>query len=75
MNRDLTKVLMANSILYPRERKHQLWSIAEGKESKGGHQPILGKNPCTYCKEEGHWAKECPKRKPKVKTMVMEEED
>lgn len=40
-----------------------------------GWRPALGKNKWGYCKEEGHWAKECPKKKPQAKAMVSEEED
>ena len=32
-------------------------------------------NQCAYCKEEGHWARECPKKKLKSKTMVTEEKE
>jgi hypothetical protein len=53
----------------------QLLCIDDGKEPKGGCRPTLGKIQCAYCKEEEQWAKECPKKKPKVKTMVTEEED
>lgn len=27
--------------------------------------PRVGRNQCAYCKEEGHWARECPKNKNK----------
>jgi hypothetical protein len=30
----------------------------------------LGKNQCTYCKEEGHWKNECPMKGKKGKVMV-----
>jgi hypothetical protein len=28
---------------------------------------LLGKNQCTYCKEEGHWKNECPNKKKRKK--------
>ncbi|XP_062977970.1 uncharacterized protein LOC134395737, partial [Elgaria multicarinata webbii] len=29
---------------------------------KRSHRPVLGRNQCAYCKEEGHWKTECPKK-------------
>lgn len=34
----------------------------KGGPGKGDTCPQLGKNQCVCCKEEGHWAKECPKK-------------
>ena len=39
-------------------------------------QKILEKDQCAYCKEKGHWARECPKKKgraPKVLTLKDDE--
>ena len=61
--RNLAHILLAATVPDSGEREHQLCRLAaEGK----GHphtQPALGKNQCAYCKEEGHWAKKCPKKK------------
>lgn len=40
LNRDLAKVLLANGNLDQRERKHQLWNIAEGREPREGCQSV-----------------------------------
>lgn len=34
-----------------------------------------GKTQCAYCKEEGHWAGECPKKKKPIQTMALEDEN
>jgi hypothetical protein len=39
-------------------------------------QKILEKDQCAYCKEKGHWAQECPKKKgraPKALTLKDDE--
>lgn len=72
LNRDLARVILANNASDPGERKCQLQWIVRGKETKGGCQS--GKNQCAYCEEEGHWARDCPKKK-QAKVMVMGEED
>lgn len=74
LNRDLAKVLLANSNLNQRERSARSRILLKEK-SRGGNIPILGKIQWAYCKEEGHWAREHPTRKPKNKTMVTEEEE
>lgn len=41
-------------------------------ERRRSVQKILEKDQCAYCKEKGHWARECPKKKgraPKVLTL------
>ena len=36
----------------------------------------LDKERCAYCKEKGHWARECPKKKGRdSKVLVLEEDD
>ena len=36
----------------------------------------LDKGRCAYCKEKGHWARECPKKKGRdSKVLVLEEDD
>lgn len=35
-------------------------------DSKGEKKTPLDKDQCAYCKEKGHWAKNCPKLKAKL---------
>ena len=48
------------------------------QSSRGPSGPPLDKDQCAYCKEKGHWARDCPKketdtRPPKV--LTLEDED
>ncbi|XP_057349869.1 formin-1-like [Manis pentadactyla] len=38
----------------------------EPKPGPGGRRQQLDKDQCAYCKEKGHWARECPNRKKKL---------
>lgn len=47
--------------------------------SGGGARPPLAKDQCAYCKEKGHWARDCPKKRagprtPKVLALESEED-
>ena len=33
-----------------------------GKSGETKRRPKVGKDQCAYCKERGHWIKDCPKR-------------
>ncbi|XP_055267220.1 uncharacterized protein LOC129546355 isoform X2 [Moschus berezovskii] len=74
--RNMARILLAASAASPGERERQIQRLAaEGKDRPRMHPP-LGKNQCAYCKEEGHWAKECPKKKkrqPKAPILAMDE--
>ena len=55
---------------------------SSGRTSKAGHlgnRTPLEKDQCAYCKEKGHWAKECPKKPPwgppKKVLFLLEDED
>lgn len=56
-NRDLTRILAAAVRDGPGPRGRG----GGGGGGRGGRSP-LGPNQCAYCKEEGHWARECPKK-------------
>lgn len=64
-----------------RGRSENKWTGYLGnRESKpGGRRPIqktLEKDLCAYCKEKGHWARECPKKKGKApKFLALEDDD
>ena len=63
--------------------------IGEGKSEKGqsgylgnrarrppgGQRLQLEKDPCAYCKEKGHWARECPKKRQRGPKVLALEED
>lgn len=39
---------------------------------KGKRNPTkVGRNQCAYCREEGHWVRDCPKKKEGTKTKVL----
>ena len=42
-----------------------------GKEKAA--RPALKRDQCAYCKEQGHWENECPKRELKKKTVRQED--
>lgn len=62
----------------PRERHQQLKQLSEDKRSerrpKNQSRQPMGKNQCAYCKEEGHWVRDCPKKMPKVKVLAEDDE-
>ena len=37
------------------------------QNSRGPSQPPLDKDQCAYCKEKGHWARNCPKKKTDIR--------
>ena len=61
--RNMTCILLAATVPDSGERERQLRCLAAEGKSHPRTRPVLGKNQCAYCKEEGHWAKECPKKK------------
>ncbi|XP_021113435.1 uncharacterized protein LOC110348966, partial [Heterocephalus glaber] len=77
---NLARILLAATAGEQKERERRLRKIAvegEGKE-RCRERPQLGKNQCAHCKEYGHWAKDCPKRKqqeghPKAPNLAVDE--
>ena len=57
--KEVAKILLATQKLPEsgRGRQHQR---GRGKGPQGGR---LGKDQCAYCKEHGHWRRDCPKRR------------
>ena len=46
------------------------------KMSEDRQRHPLDKDQCAYCKEKGHWARECPKKKGRAsKVLALEEDD
>jgi hypothetical protein len=72
--RNLTKILAA---VVGEERSEKGQSGYLGNRARrppGEQRPPLEKDQCTYCKEKGHWVRDCPKKKwrgPKV--LALEE--
>ena len=38
-------------------------------------RPPLEKDQCAYCKEKGHWARECPKKKQEAKVLSLDDDE
>uniref|UniRef100_A0A8C8W2Y5 CCHC-type domain-containing protein n=1 Tax=Peromyscus maniculatus bairdii TaxID=230844 RepID=A0A8C8W2Y5_PERMB len=72
----------------PEEREERRWQKQEERDKKQhremkkalaavvsqGQRPPLDKNQCAYCKEKGHWARECPKKSQGPRRPNLEEE-
>ena len=64
--RDLVRILLATTADSPEERDRHLQQLADdarkGKGTTKEGKQRLQKDQCAYCKEIGHWARDCPKR-------------
>ena len=60
--RNTARILLAATVPDSEKRERQLRRLAAEGKSRPRTQPTLGKNQRAYCKEEGHWARECPKK-------------
>lgn len=66
-NKEMAKILLAAV-----GRKEKI----EENESRGTYRERLDKDQCAYCKEKGHWKRECPKIKRKSsKNILLEQEE
>lgn len=46
------------------------------RNSEGLPRQPLDKDQCAYCKEKGHWTRDCPKKKPRTpKVLTLEDND
>ena len=64
----------------PQEKRRHLKKLASGTGKEDGpgprrEHPKLNKNQCAYCKEEGHWVKDCPNKRSKAPAEILETED
>lgn len=77
--RDLARILLATTADSPEEWDRRLRQLAGnqrgGKQTaRGGKQKLL-KDQCAYCKEMGHWVRECPKKTNRAGTKKILELD
>jgi hypothetical protein len=72
--RNLTKILAA-VVGEERSEKGQLEYLGNrARRPPGVQRPPLEKDQCAYCKEKGHWARDCPKKKQRGhKVLALEE--
>ena len=64
--KELAQMFFAGTRLGPDSRK------TRDTQPKGREKPArstLKRDQCTYCKEQGHWKNECPKRNLKKKGL------
>ena len=47
----------------------------QGPRRPGRDKPHLAKDQCAYCKDTGHWACECPKRKQGTQVLSLGEDE
>ncbi|KAK1346720.1 hypothetical protein QTO34_000580 [Cnephaeus nilssonii] len=71
--KNLTRILAA----VVRERDQEQTQSRARKSGYLGNRTPLDKDQCAYCKEKGHWARECPKKKkngPSKKVVTLKVE-
>lgn len=74
--RNLTKILAAVIGKTETDRPEKGQSGYLGNRARRRDQrPQLEKDQCAYCKEKGHWARECPKKKPRKPKVLALEKD
>ena len=68
--KELAQILFAGTRKGPEApRTKDTWSGGKEKPAR----PALKRDQCAYCKEQGRWKNECPKRDLKKKTVRQEE--
>ena len=67
--KELAQILFAGTRKGP-EAPRTKDTQSGGKEKPA--RPALKRDQCAYCKEQGHWENECPKRELKKKTVRQE---
>ena len=64
--KELAQIFFAGTRLGPDSQKTRD-NQPKGREKPA--RPTLKRDQCTYCKEQGHWKNECPKRNLKKRTV------
>lgn len=67
LTQKMAKVLLAQ------EGRAETKGKGNRKTPQGKKRAPLGKDQCAYCKEEGHWKKDCPKLKGGAAPVLVEE--
>ena len=68
--KELAQILFAGTRKGPEApRTKDTWSGGKEKPAR----PALKRDQCAYCKEQGHWKNECPKRELKKRTVRKED--
>ena len=87
LERNLTRVLAAfagdKEVYRQGKRSRQTGYLGNTgpkrpQNSRGPSQPPLDKDQCAYCKEKGHWARDCPKKETDTrlpKVLTLEDDD
>ena len=68
--KELAQIFFVGTRLGPDSRKTRD-TQPKGREKPA--RPTLKRDQCAYCKEQGHWKNECPKRNLKKRTVRKEE--
>ena len=78
LSRVLTTVVGEHERISRTENRHTGY-LGNNKSRSGGRRPTQRtpeKDQCEYCKEKGHWARECPKKRGKApKVLALEDDD
>ncbi|XP_029787213.1 uncharacterized protein LOC115284895 isoform X1 [Suricata suricatta] len=72
LEKSLTRILAAVVDKQDQGKPKQIGNLGN---KRGNRRPLLDKDQCAYCKEKGHWAKECPQKKSLQKVLSLAEED
>ena len=75
----LTRILATVVDRDGRDRNRQLGNLGGGRwqeprRPRRDHSP-LEKDQCAHCREKGHWARECPKKKQGTKVLSLENDE
>lgn len=73
--KNLTRILAAVVGDRKLERGQSGYLGNRAGRSSGERRPRLEKDQCAYCKDKGHWAKDCPKKKQKKPLILTLDED
>ena len=77
--RILTRILAAVVDRDEKGRNRQSGDLGDEKRQEPRRsrrdRPPLEKDQCAYCKDKGHWARECPKKKQGMKVLSLKSDE